>query len=125
VKRPEQKFQIDLVRDLRRILSRDVFITAFPAGGGGARRGSLLKSMGLIPGCPDLFLFHQGIAHGLELKGPKGTTSKVQKEAHLALARAGVDVRIARNLDDALASLKIWGIPTRIRGPWEPRKVAS
>lgn len=116
----EQKFQIALTRDLRKILpSPECFMTAFPAGGGGLMRGMFLKSMGLVPGFPDVLLIHRGVAFGLELKAGKEAISETQRATHAALARAGMDVRVVRSLDEAMAALAAFGIPTRMVGEWK------
>ena len=119
MKRPEQSFQISLVRDLRKILPPDCAMTAFPAGGGGAVRGAFLKAMGLQAGWPDLLFVHRGTAFGLELKAGKGRVSKAQADMRATLAKCGMDVRTARTLDEALGALRAWGIPTRIVGGGE------
>lgn len=111
----EQRFQVQLIRDLRRILpSPECFLTHFPSGGGGAMRGSFLKSMGLIPGFPDILLIYRGVAFGLELKAGKNGLEETQRDTHAALGRAGMDVRVVRSLDEAIAALAAFGIPTRI-----------
>lgn len=110
----EQAFQIQLIRDLRKILpAPECFVTAFPAGGGGLMRGMFLKSMGLIAGFPDLLLIYRGVAFGMELKA-KTKLTETQRATHAALGRAGMDVRVIRSLDEAMLALAAWGIPTRI-----------
>jgi hypothetical protein len=81
-------------------------------------RGMFLKSMGLVPGFVDLIIIYRGCVFGMELKSPKGKLSPIQKETHALLARCGMDVRIIRTLDEALAALAAWGIPTRVVGDW-------
>lgn len=112
----EQAFQIALIRDLRRILpSPECFITHFPAGENtNLMRGMYLKSMGLVAGFPDLLIIYRGIAFGLEIKAPKGKVTETQRDTHAALGRAGMDVRVVRSLDEAMAALAAFGIPTRI-----------
>ncbi len=118
-KQPEQSFQISLVRDLRYLLTPNTFMTHFPAGGGGGMRGVFLKAAGLIAGCPDLLLIHQGCAYWLELKVGKNKLTPAQIACHRALKAAGSSVETVRNLDEALECLALWGVPTRIKhGPW-------
>lgn len=115
-KRPERSLQIEIVKNLRKILPYpEAYLTAFPAGGGGALRGVLLKHMGLIPGFPDLLLIYRGEAYGMELKAEGGRLEPEQIAAHEALGRAGMDVRVVRSLDDAIETLREWKIPLRIR----------
>lgn len=113
-KSPERDFQIKLVRDLRKILPPDVFLTHFPSGGGGAMRGKFLKVMGLVPGVGDLLLIHKGLAYFLELKSATGTISDIQLHTALALDEAGAPTRVVRSLDDAMDALAEWNIPTRL-----------
>lgn len=113
-KNPEQDFQISLVRDLRRILSPEVFLTAFPAGGGGERRGKFLKATGLVSGVPDLLLIYKGHAYWLELKAPGRGRSTAQIVTAELLDDAGSPTWIARSLDEALNALEVWNIPTRL-----------
>lgn len=55
------------------------FIFHVPNGGDrNAREGMKLKSMGVLPGCPDLVCVKPLFA--LELKMPKGTQSPAQKQ---------------------------------------------
>lgn len=121
-KQTEQTFQIALVRDLRAVLARGVFLTHIPsgyiAGRGGPLRGAFLKAMGLVAGLPDLMLLHEGRAHFLELKSAKGKLSAAQGECRFLLNRAGCHVETIRSLDEALECLSIWRIPTRLKmGP--------
>lgn len=111
---PEQQFQISLVRDLRKILAGGVFITAFPAGGGGYTRGAFLKAMGLVPGVPDLMLIYQGRIYFMELKARRRRMSAAQVDCRLTLRHVGASVEVVENLDEALAALRVWQIPTRI-----------
>lgn len=63
----------------------------------GARKGATLKAMGLRPGVPDLFLaMMRGGFGGLyvEVKGPKGRLSKVQRDYHAKLIKQGYCVRV-------------------------------
>jgi hypothetical protein len=113
-KRPEQDFQISLVRDLRKILPSDCLMTAFPAGGGGRIRGGILNGMGLVAGMPDLLFFYGGKTFGMEIKSARGRLSETQRAIHGKLKDCGVSVHVVTTLDDALWSLDVWSIPTRI-----------
>lgn len=110
-KHPEQDFQIKLVRDLQSILRPSVFFTAFPAGGGGKKRGAFLKAMGLKAGCGDLLFIHEGRVFWMELKTPKGRLSPNQIGTRLAIRQAGSHVETVRSFDEALECLAIWNIP--------------
>lgn len=119
----EQAFQIQVAEYLAAVLPPEVAWTAFPAGGGGKKRGAFLKAMGLKPGWPDiqiLFWYHsrfEGEDHmkflGLELKAPKGKLSKAQKAARKAINAVGGGYAVCRDLDAVAAALRSWGVPMR------------
>lgn len=111
----EAQFHNSVAAYLNAVLDPRVFWTTFPAGGGGRFRGAQLKRAGLRPGVPDILLFKDGCAYGIELKAAKGSLSGEQKACHMALALAGVPVKTCRTLDDVLFALTEWAIPTRLR----------
>ena len=115
VAHPERTFQKQLVAHLRLALPPDVFMTAFPAGGGGEIRGAHLKAMGLVAGVPDLLFVHRGQLYGMELKAKRGVLSENQELCQDYLAQAGVDCVTVRTLAEAYRALDAWGIPTRSR----------
>jgi len=85
--------------------------TSFPAGGGGQARGRVLKSTGLRAGMPDILIFHDGYAYGLELKTGAVPLSPAQIATHEALRAAKIPVAVVRSLDEFRALLA---------GPWWP-----
>jgi hypothetical protein len=111
--RPEQAFQIQVAQYLAAVLPPEVAWTAFPAGGGGKRRGAFLKAMGLRPGWPDIQIVYCGVYHGIELKARKGRHSDAQRAVLGHLAEDGARVTTCRDLDTVGAALRAWGIPTR------------
>jgi len=114
---PERAFQKLLVQHLRLALPPDVFMTAFPAGGGGKVRGAQLKAMGLVAGVPDLMFLYKGETHFMELKAPNGKVSPAQVDCQQALFRAGAGTAIVRTLAEAYRALDAWQIPTRLVKP--------
>lgn len=110
---PEQALQREIVTALRAVLLPPVFLTAIPAGGGGALRGAILKGMGYCAGVPDLMLV-SGKAYFLEIKCRTGKVSAVQHDTMSALEQAGADCAVVRSVDEALAMVLFWGIPNRI-----------
>jgi VRR-NUC domain len=103
------------------LTSPETFWTTFPAGGGGYDRGRILKHLGLKAGVPDLFpIIYRGRAHGIELKTENGRVSEAQLSTHHKLIAAGVQVVVARSLDDVRAALSGWGIPTQEHKPASP-----
>lgn len=122
---PERAFQRKLVTDLAKLLPHDCLMTAFPAGGGGLRRGRILKGMGLVAGMPDLLFIYRGQVFGMELKAARGRLEPSQIETHERLAVSGVEVRVVKTTDEAIQCLKDWLIPIRIVGEWTFRKKAA
>jgi len=112
----ETQFQIDVADMLRLGVRSEAQWTMFPGGGFQLppRTGSLMKAMGLQAGWPDLQMIHEGAAFGLELKMPKGRLSPSQEERFPLLERAGMKIAVCRSIDEVLAALDLWRIPTRI-----------
>jgi hypothetical protein len=107
---PELTLQSEIVESIKKILKRDVMLTAFPSGGGGRIRGGKLKRAGLVAGWPDLQLIRKGKYYGLEIKTPVGVLSPVQKKIHSELTQNGCKVAIARSAEDAKEILIDWGL---------------
>lgn len=112
---PEALLQREIVTALHAVLLPPAFLTAIPAGGGGALRGAILKGMGYCAGVPDLMLV-AGKAYFLEIKCRTGKVSSAQHDTMSALERAGADCAVVRSVDKALAMVLFWGIPNRIAG---------
>lgn len=113
-KMQEQQLHKAVYELLSAILTPETFATTFPAGGGGAVRGAILKSIGLKAGVPDWLIVHEGHAHFIELKAPNGVLSKEQVLCHADINRACGNVTVARSLNDVVEALTRWRIPTRI-----------
>ena len=80
-------------------------------------RGRILKGMGLRAGVPDLLVVHEGRAHWLEMKSPRGVLSEAQRATHNALTATGCPVVTCRSLDAVRGALWAWGIPLRESKP--------
>lgn len=110
-KNTEASFHVQVAWLLNRILSPGVVWTTFPAGGGGVRRGVLLKKQGLKPGWPDIQLFDlSGGRWGLELKAPGGRLSPEQRKTHAELAALGWGLATCWDLNQVQEALREWGI---------------
>jgi hypothetical protein len=109
--RPEQRIQKAVLDHLRwrGVINTFVF---HPANGGArtAVEGAILKSMGVVPGVPDLILIHAGVVFGLELKSRDGRVSETQAECHRRLRNAGARVAVAAGIDAAVEQLTVWGL---------------
>ena len=87
-----------------------------------------LYRMGAKANWPDILILH-GVLHGIELKTAEGRLStgrKVrsrrfghmrqvegQQQVFPRLEAAGMQIYVCRSIDDVLAALKAWRIPTR------------
>ena len=68
------------------------------------------------PSASDLLLFHSGQFFALELKADKGRVSPEQDEFLAAVRNAGGMAWCAKGLDEALITLRHWGL---LRGEGE------
>jgi hypothetical protein len=87
-------------------------VALHPANGGLRSRveASRFKAMGVIPGAPDVLLWHADKSYALELKSPDGRVSEAQAEMLARLGSAGVYTCVAHGLDRALKVLEAWGL---------------
>jgi hypothetical protein len=74
-----------------------------------------LKRSGYKAGWPDIEVIHRGRALFIELKAPKGTLSKPQRELQPRLEYCGCPVQLCRSLECVEATLRGWGVPLRAR----------
>lgn len=79
------------------------------------REGAMLKRLGAIAGIPDLIIFWNGFAFGIELKSEDGRITPAQRATHEAMGRAGVRIRVCRSVNEVSDALTAWGIPNRAR----------
>jgi hypothetical protein len=109
--RPDQIAHKAVVAPLRmRGVPGVVFL--HPANGMGrtAVEGAILKSMGVMPGAPDLLIFHAGRSYALELKSDAGRVSETQGDMLRRLEQAGVSTAVAVDLDAAIQQLEQWSL---------------
>jgi hypothetical protein len=115
-KRPEQQLQIAVATFLRHALRPPVLWSAFPAGGGGAIRGSILKAMGLQAGWPDVLVIAPGpIIVGIELKVGKGRQSPQQISIENGFLQCNAMYYVARSVDEVEGFLRGVGVPLHAR----------
>ncbi|HEX4302870.1 MAG TPA: hypothetical protein VHZ78_08750 [Rhizomicrobium sp.] len=123
-RRTEQDFQIALVRLLDMILTPATRFFHVPNGGYRTRaEAGILKAMGIKPGMHDVVFLHRlqfgdaivCAAYGLELKTNDCDLDDNQIQAHADLATIGMPSAVARNIDEAIAHIRSWGIPLRMK----------
>jgi hypothetical protein len=106
---PEAAIQRAVFEHLRARGAPRVFF--FHPANGGYRRpveAAIFKSLGVMPGMPDLFIVHNGRCFAMELKAPGGRATDKQLACIAALREAGAFTAIAEGLDHALAQLEDW-----------------
>ena len=117
VTKPRSRSAVPLERDvhariatwLRACLPAPWKFSTIPSGGGGMVRGAMLKRMGLLPGLPDIMLWHpDGRWISLEIKRPSGGTLSDDQKIWLAWSRGNSTV--VRGIDEAADFLRRHGI---------------
>jgi hypothetical protein len=85
----------------------------------------LLVKMGVKPGIPDIFVLHNGLLLGPELKAPNPTlkSGKVsqrrprlsddQRAMHTRLLAAGAKTAVCQSIDEVEKFLRAFGVPLR------------
>jgi len=88
---------------------RKVCYWAVPNGGARSKsEGAKLKSTGTKSGVPDITIVYDGLYYGLEVKRgatashPKGYLTKVQKDMHERIDKAGGTVKTVYNVADVI-----------------------
>lgn len=112
---PERALQIRVATMLRWMLPPDVFHSAVGHGGGGERRGQILKRMGVVAGVPDYMILWRGRVIFLEMKAGKGSLSLAQKAVHEAIVLAGGVVKTCRTEDEVVSFLETLQIPLQAK----------
>lgn len=108
----EDDMQMAVVRELRR--AGIVFAADQNAGRRSKQDGARRKALGMQAGETDirLYFLNGRIVH-VEMKAPKGTTSKEQKHWHAVLRSIGHDVYVIREKTPAAAVNRILEIVER------------
>jgi len=113
-KRPEATLQRAVLAHLSRRGISGLWWCHVPNGGyRGAIEAAIFKSLGVVPGVPDLLLIHGGRIYGLELKANKGQLSSAQIRTQQLMREAGAIVATANGIDEALTHLELWGLIKR------------
>ncbi len=128
----EDDLHVSVASAMDRLLLPPAMWTCFPAGNVPLppQFAAKLARMGLKRGWPDILISYQHV-YGIELKGTDGVLSKTRiartRNGSLRvlegqmdvfprlIASGGIrDIHICRSVDDVLASLRQWGVPTRM-----------
>lgn len=75
-----------------------------------ARAVALAKSMGMVPGWPDLITIADGKVYAWEVKAEGGITSDAQKAVGAAMQANGAHWAVVRSIDDVRDYLREWGV---------------
>lgn len=111
----EDRLQAATVAQLRALLPPDWIVAHIPNGGRrGRAEAAILKTMGVVPGMPDLLLIGpHPVLLMVEMKTAGGRPSAAQTRIHAALGRLGWPVIVARSIEDILPVLTDAGVPLR------------
>jgi hypothetical protein len=91
-----------------------VVVFHVPNGGKRTRaEAGIFKQLGVLAGVPDLMILWPGRVAGLELKAPGKKPEPAQKQIGEQMLAMGHLWGWADGVDEALALLRGWGIPTR------------
>lgn len=115
VKKPranlEHKFQVRLVKDVRKVNPRALFFAVPNSGYRHIYAATKFKAEGVVSGTPDLvFVLPEGRVGFLELKAPKGALSDNQKVFREKALQTGAFWEYARDYDTAWGVLAGWGV---------------
>lgn len=107
----EHSLQTEVLRYLTRYRADDVFWFAIPnAGRRTFRAAAKLRAEGMLRGAPDLcIVLPIGRTGWLELKTPTGRLSDDQMGFRARCGRLGHRYTMARTLEEAKDTLRIWG----------------
>ena len=114
-KRPEQVLQHSVGQFLDLALPSNAIWLHYPSGG--FRRpieAKIFRALGVRPGVPDLLVFHEGCAYGVELKASGRKLTEAQAAMHARLGACGVPCTVATTLEEVAAFLAPH-IPLRAR----------
>jgi hypothetical protein len=117
-RRPEQALQRAVFVHLRQRGALGVF--AFHPANGGYRtaiEAAIFKSLGVVPGTPDVIAVKDGRTYALELKAAGGKLSDAQRTTLETMHAAGAIVGVATGIDEALQWLEGQGL---LRGKAAP-----
>lgn len=135
MKRPEEALQREFVAILRAMLPWPWIVFHVPNGAGRSKaEAGILKAMGVLAGCPDLFVIGPSVneravntAIAIELKAPpkwlrsgersraKPATNANQRSFQADLKACGVPVLIVRDVRQGLEALEVLGVPLKGR----------
>jgi hypothetical protein len=119
---PEHRLQCEIVQFLR---LRGYFVAHVPNGaqiaGTGKQRAmrvGFLKSAGMTPGMPDLYVSDYGGRCGwIEVKAEGAYQQPTQRAVQSELEARGQRYAVCRSLDDVEETLAEWGWITPLRAP--------
>lgn len=125
--RAEQRIQQAIADLLHHVLPDEVVWSAVGHGGGGKTRGAILKSMGLLPGVPDMVVMWRDsltlegevlklsttATLWLEVKSPKGRQSSEQREFQRRVVALGHRYHLVHSPEEAYDALRRAGCPVK------------
>jgi hypothetical protein len=108
-RRPEDAIQRCVFQHIR---ARGVpGLVAIHVGNGGYRRPAearIMSGLGVVPGVPDVLLWHDSKSFALEIKSETGKLSEHQTLMLTRLENAGVSTAVCHGLDASIKCLEGW-----------------
>lgn len=81
-------------------------------GADAARIIAKSKAAGMLPGFPDILIFHRGQGYCIEVKAEGGKLSPAQRDVRDLLIGQGIPWAVCRSIDDTRERLAAWGVET-------------
>ena len=111
----EASLQAEIVAWIRAAAPQCITFAVLNDGLYSKPEASKRRWMGLLAGVPDLVVIAPGgKAHHLEVKAPGGALSPEQRSVIGKLCTLEAPVAVVKNLDEAQAALKQWGIDLQV-----------
>ena len=108
----EDHLQVTVAVMLSKLLPKDAVFWHTPNGGSRHMHEAVkLKSMGVKPGIPDIFIYWKTQLYAIELKAAKGRVSPEQTDMLDKLWSQGCEFKVCRSKDDVRDACTLWGIP--------------
>jgi hypothetical protein len=109
--RPEDKIQSGVIAHLHARGVPNIFFFHVPNGGKRSKiEAAILYGLGVRAGVPDIFIIMNARVFAMELKAPGRRPESAQREALVALERAGAITAVCDSIDMAVAILEDWGV---------------
>lgn len=77
-----------------------------------ARAIAKAKANGMLPGFPDILIYHEGQGYTIEIKAEGNGLSDAQKRVREQLEQQNIPYAVCRSVEDVRETLAAWGVET-------------